>query len=721
MIESAVRVPTTTPPGLLSQVWRRKWTWLFVFTAVSGAVVGVLEALPEQYTAVGQIIVAEPDPMSTNNAASAWLQKVGDPEDLESNLLLIRSPQLLRQVADSAADSIRRECEAAQRSPVMALKALLGLPARDCDRLAGSENDRLEWVTERFGTGTVGRSRLIAVTYTSQLPDVAQRMTNTLISTFLDSEKAKRLESRMSALAWLHQEATQVGDGLRREEAEIEAFRRAHGLVRGQTAPIASERLSATTGELAQAETAQAEAMARLHEIEGGSAADSRAVLEARTIEDLKQQLAIVTAQLASQSVHLGPNHPALAGLKGQHDALQARIAAETAHIADSAHRAASAANARVASLSSQLDTIKHEAGAAAGSETQIASLLRDIEVKRTIYLDLSQRASQLETERRVLTTSVQLVNLAELPSSPSFPRRVPFLAGGVVLAGILATGAALVRGKSADRGMHTPGALQALTGLSVLARIPADRWGRSPLLAGDRDLPLSLVLERLQTPSLLQEAVRGLYARLTLMGYGSRNRTLLFTSAEGREGKTFTALALAQFAAASGQRVLLVECDMRRPSMQAALGLPTTAGLTEYLSGKVDEVPLVEPACQPGLSVVLAGEASMASTELLTSPRFAELLKLAKHFDLMILDSPPSSQLMDACVIAPKVDGVIYCARWGRTAPERVAAGLQDLYDAHGKLAGLIVTFAPQDGQVPYGARLAGPNSLALEAAGHA
>ena len=720
MIESAVRVPAATPPGLLSQVWRRKWTWLFVFAALTGAAASVLEVLPEQYTAVGQIIITEPDPMS-NNAASAWLQKVGDPEDLESNLLLIRSPQLLRQVADNAAGLIRRECEAAQRSPAAKVKALLTLPARDCNQIAGSEKDRLEWVTARFGTGTVGRSRVIAVSYASQLPDVAQQMTNALISAFLDSEKAKRLESRMSALAWLHQEATQVGDALRREETEIEAFRRAHGLVRGQTAPITSERLSATTGELAQAETAQAEAMARLQEVGRGGAADSRAVLEARTIEDLKQQLAVVTAQLANQAVRLGPNHPALAGLKEQHDALQARIASETARIADSAHRAASAANARVASLSSQLNTIKQEAGAAADSETQIASLLRDIEVKRTIYVDLSQRASQLETERRVITTSVQLVNLAELPSKPSFPKRVPFLAGGVTLAGLLATGAALMRGKSADRSIHAPGALQALTGLSVLARIPADRWGRSPLLAGDRDLPLSLVLERLQTPSLLQESVRGLYARLTLMGYGTRNRTLLFTSAEGREGKTFTALALAQFAAASGQRVLLVECDMRRPSIQAALGLPTAAGLTEYLSGKVDEVPLVHPARHPGLGVVLAGEASMASTELLTSPRFNELLKLAKHFDLVILDSPPSGQLMDACVIAPKVDGVIYCARWGRTVPEQVAAGLQDLHDAHGTVAGLVITFAPQGGRVPYGARLAGPNTLALEAAGHA
>ena len=226
--------------------------------------------------------------------------------------------------------------------------------------------------------------------------------------------------------------------------------------------------------------------------------------------------------------------------------------------------------------------------------------------------------------------------------------------------------------------------------------------------------------MQRLRTPSALQEAVRGLYARLALAGFGSgERRTLLVTSSEGREGKTFLALALAQFAAASGRRVLLVECDMRRPDLRTALdGLRAGAsspGLADYLAGKVQDVPVIRASGSTGFEVVLAGAASLASTELLAGPRLDGLLKLARGYDLVLLDSPPCEALMDALVIAPRVDGVLYCAHWGRAEPERVASGLQGLHDAGGKVAGLVVTFSPRNNRLPYGASAAGQQHLRL------
>ncbi len=711
------RMTLAVPPGLLAQLWRRRGTWLAVFLLVVAATVGTVRVLPRRYTATGAIIVAEPD-FVTGAQSATWLQKLGDPADLESNILLIRSPRLMRQVAGDGAASIQAECEASGRTM---LARLLGAvrPAQDC-RLLGEDGDaRLEWVQARYSVGSVGRSRVMAVAYTSPLPGVAQHMANLLVSAFLDNEKAKRLESRLAALNWMNQEIGRRGEELQRGEARIEAFRQTRRLVRGQVAAITSERLTAASQQLAQAEAAKAEAAARLRELTRGDTADTRPVLESRTIADLKQQLALVSGRLASLSQTVGSSHPTLAALQRQRDDLRERIGLETARIASSARSAVAAADARVASDAGQLDALKQEAGSAAGYETQTNSMIRDLDIKRAAYVDLSNRVSQLETERRLLTAGVQLVNLAELPDVPSFPKSASFLAAGVTVAGLLASAAALWRERAADRGLRAPGALQALTGLAVLARVPVADRGRMAMLPGERDVPLATALNQLQAPSMLQEAIRGLFARLTLAGFGVRRRTLLFTSSEPRQGKTFTALALAQFAAASGRRVLLVDCDMRRPSIQAALGLPDAPGLSEYLLGGIDSMPVIPSVSRNRPDVILAGKACMASTELLAGPRFAGLLDQAKRYDLVILDTPPTGMLMDACIIASKVDGVLYCARWGRVGPEQVASGLQDIHGAGGNVAGIIVTFAPHGERTPYGTNRAGQDLVTFDISG--
>jgi len=282
-----------------------------------------------------------------------------------------------------------------------------------------------------------------------------------------------------------------------------------------------------------------------------------------------------VDTQIAGTSQTFGANYPGLAALLRERDKVRRRLAGETERVRGSILQSYAAATAQVADLSSQLAALKQEAAAATDYETQIASMVRDTEIKRTLYVDLSQRASQLETERRVLAVGAQLVNLAEKPIKPSFPRPMPFLVGGLTLGCIPATAAALRRDQT-DHRLRTTDALQTLPDLAVLTCIPVADRGRWVTQHGERAIALRRELEQLQTPSMLQEAVRGLFPRLNLAGFsGGPSRTLLVTSLDAREGKTFVALALAEFAAASGQSVLLVECDLRRPSLQAALEIP--------------------------------------------------------------------------------------------------------------------------------------------------
>lgn len=721
---ATTEIQVLTPPvsgargGVLAQIWRRRMLFLAVFLATLAATAAAMLLLPVRYLASGSVIVAEQE-LLPSNASPASTQKLGDPADLESQLLLIRSPRVMRLALarPGVLDAVLDECIFETRNSL--LRKLGGSVQDPCSKLLPGSDALLEYVERRYQVGTVGRSRVIAVAYRSPLPEVARTMANALITTYLDDQRATAAQSREATAAWLWQEVQQIDQALREEEAKIQAYRRSNGLVRGANAPISSERLTSISQQLAAAEAAQAEAAARMSELRAGlgrPASDARSVLDSRAVADLKQQLALVTTQLASAWQTLGSKHPTYLALREQRDELQNRLTRETASIASSVQRAYAAAVAQVASLKQQLETVKAEVGTATDSEASIASMVRSAEIKRGLYLDLYKRASDLETQRRVLVGNVRLVSLAELPTIPSFPRRIPFLAAGLTLATMLAAAAALVRDR-ADRSVRAVAELEAMTGVPVVAQLPlVERRGLSLTLGRSilgwllprrrRRVAVQAALSVARHPSVLQDALRGLHARLALAGMGGRLRTLLVTSANPREGKTFTTFALGQLVAASGRRVLVVECDLRCPSFAGALNLKNKGGLSDVLRGALAPDKAVVSTNTPDLDVLPAGEPRADSTELLLRGELSKFLQWTGKYDLVLLDSPPSELLMDARILARQVDAVLCCSRWGHTALADTEATVRGIRAADGKVFGIAVTMVKADEHALYNTR---------------
>ncbi|MFD2183540.1 GumC family protein [Rhodoplanes azumiensis] len=691
--------------GLLIRLWRRRGIAAGVFVAVMAVTVLALLVLPVSYLASGSVIVAEPEPGVPNQPA-AWAQKIGDPADLESQLLLVRSPRVMRlaMALPGAYDAVLRECR------WQAGHGLLGvlMPSRgkSCDQLAPDSEELIEYVMARYKVGTVGRSRVITIAYQSPLPDVAQTLVNALVTAFLDDQKAGLSSSREAAAAYLWQELRQLDAEVREKDAAIMEFRRAKGLMRGAAAPISSERLTSINQQLAAAEAARADAAARLKEIRASQArgtADAPAVLASRSVADLKQQLTTVSGQLASMAVTLGDRHPSLRALQRERDTLDQRLSQEVATVAASAQKSYDAADALVATLKQQAATITAEVAAATADEASIESMVRAADIKRQKYSELYKRASELETERRVMQGSTRLVSLAEHPTKPFFPKKLPFLAAGFTLATLLGLGAALLRDR-ADRSVRASGDLATVTGAPIFAELPrvVARTPATPvlgmMLSRQAELPLAAALAKARHDPHLQDALRKLYAGIVLAGSNERFRTILVTSSGPSEGKTFTTLALAELVAATGRRVLVLECDMRRPTIADALDLPGGPGLTAVLTGKF---PLREAVVRTGiqnLDVLPAGRPTAASTELLMGKAMLEALRFAETYDLVLIDSPPADVLMDAHVLAKHVDGVLCCTRWGRSSIAGAAAAIERLRAAGGHVFGMTITMVKPD-----------------------
>jgi uncharacterized protein involved in exopolysaccharide biosynthesis/Mrp family chromosome partitioning ATPase len=719
----------------LLKVWRSRSLFGAVFLGVMILTVIALVALPVRYLATGSVIVAEQEP-SNSNASAAWAQKIGDPADVESQLLIARSPRVMRLAMQQPGitEAAIEECQSKGN-------------AATCEKMKTDTAALIDYVSGNFSIGAVGRSRVINISYTSSMPEVAQKMANALTNAFLDEQRTSGANSREIAASYLWKEAKQLDIELRDADAKIQAFRRNKGLMRGSLAPISSERLTSISQQLSTAETARADALARLQEIKANQAraVDSPSVLSNRSIADLKQQLTVVTAQFASQANVLGPRHPSLRALEQEQSAIKERMATEVASIAASAQKAYDANDALVNSLKKQMDAVKAEVGSATSDEASIESMVRSTEIKRQQYADLYKRASELETERRVLIGNTRLVSLAELPAKPFFPKKIPFLAAGGTLGLLLALVAAFfgdrvnlaglsrlrtVSGRPARAAAPEPAAvvtpvppapvqattpveprpgpppvalsseLAVVTGAPILARLPTVKRDPSESPIGAiltaqsgaslaRSLPLALQDRH------YQDALRDLATGLLASNDARTRRKILVASPTTAEGKTFLTLTLAQHLATAGRSVLVIECDLGAPKFEAALGLRSSMGLQGILRGDVTPREAVVRTATPNLDAISAGPFS-ASAELLMRKPLADLLLWSQIYDVVLIDAPSPGIQTDLGVLARQVDGVLLCMRSGRSSIGQAVATSSAIRVAGGNVFGIAVTMMP-------------------------
>jgi capsular exopolysaccharide synthesis family protein len=159
-------------------------------------------------------------------------------------------------------------------------------------------------------------------------------------------------------------------------------------------------------------------------------------------------------------------------------------------------------------------------------------------------------------------------------------------------------------------------------------------------------------------------------------------------------EGKTTTALALASAAAASGLRTIIVDCDMRQPSMHVNLGASNELGLSDYLTGNAQLEDLIHIDDRSGLHYICAGRLPPSPTDLLSSGRMKQLLQqLAAAFQMVMLDTPPILAVSDALLLVRSVDKTIFVVRWERTRRDVALSGLKAVFDAGARVGGLVLT----------------------------
>jgi capsular exopolysaccharide synthesis family protein len=664
--------------NLFSRLRRRKLVLCVIFLLTLGFTGAIYAVVPRTYQGQASIILAASEPV-LGGKDPVVEQRLGDPADLQSQALVLHSLNLLHSVGSepSIAALIKRECELRKTEPLARVREIVR--PTDCNIYQTNKVAAAQYLQAYLGVSADGRSRVINVADSSPLPEAAELIPNAVIKAYLAERLKDQLNSRLVAVDWLRSEMDRVSKDLTDTETRIGAFHRQHDLMRGETSSLDAEQLTLADRELASARAAQSEAAAQLNQLASG-AADAPATLQSRTVNDIKQEISRVEAQAAALESSHGAAYPPLVALRQQQAALNNRLNREMARVAASLRQTQAAAAAKVAALERQLGEAKRRVGNATNAQTQIASLQRHADVQRELYVDLAKKIDALEIERRVLNGNTRVVSDAQYPTEPASPRKFSFALGSLLLALATSVGGTLMLDRS-DRTVRTKRRLERVAGVPVLSHIPELRPGQ---LASCRQV---------MNPSALQEAIRQLFANCVLMHGNNSPRSILVTSALPKDGKTFVTLALAQFAARTGRRVLAIEGDLRRPDFEHALLLRGTRGLSEYLRGDAEFEEVLLPSRVPRLDVIVAGRPTFDSTELVSNGRISALLSSAlDRYDLVLLDGPPTEVLADAHLLGREVDGVLFCARWGASDMRTVTQAVQELAAQGARVLGLAI-----------------------------
>jgi capsular exopolysaccharide synthesis family protein len=466
------------------------------------------------------------------------------------------------------------------------------------------------------------------------------------------------------------------------------AYRAQHGLAQGAHAGLDAERISRLNDDLLSSRAELAAAQGRLDSARGqtgrGGPGTAAQAAVAQSVVQARAQRDLIAGRLDALSARAGPRNPELVALHRSLDAADRAVAAEVAHVVAAAEAELRADQSRVAQLQDALQAAQAEQDRSTEAEVALNAMQRDADAARALLLSLQQGAQQTAQQTAIEMPEARVISHAMAPTEPSFPRRAPLLLAAIafgVLFGLLLVHLL----ELADTTFRSGDDVRTRLGLRCLALIPEvgrRTLGRGRLLNYTLDKPLSPFAEQ----------IRALRAGLWLERV--RPRIVAFTAARPSEGKTTVTLALGRCAALCGERVVVIDCDIRQPSMGRLMGMDGGVGLIDCLLGRATLDQVIRRDQASGLSVIPAGSLEMNTLSLFLSGTMAALLQLLRQdYDLILLDAPPAHAMTDARVIAGMAEATVLCLRWRSTPFGVVRDAIGLLEEAQANVVGVALT----------------------------
>jgi len=529
-----------------------------------------------------------------------------------------------------------------------------------------------------------GESRTAEIFYQSPDPKVASDVANTLVQTFIDESREIRWNSTQNTAEWLTGHLKELQKSLDSSEAKLQDFARSTGILLSSDKQdvaghnISEDKLKQIQDELSRAQGDRTQKQADYETIKNMPVESLSPTLNNPTLQNYLVKMGDLKSQLANLSATYTPEHYKVLQVQAQITDLQKSIDAERSGILRHTQEDYQSAKRREDMLTTAYTDQARTVSDMAGKTIQYQNLQHDVDTNRELYDALLLRIKQAGLAAAMRSSNVVVVDQAKppvLPFRPNFPMNTAL---GLVTGLFVGVGFVLMRDRF-NRNIESPGLSPAYLRLPELGVIPAARLTsrRIAWLPASTRVPLQFkgADAASREHANLAEAYRATLTSILLPTlHGQGPRVLVLTSPEAGAGKTTVTSNLGMATAEIGRRVLLIDADLRRPRLHRLFEIPNSFGLTDILriTTPLEEIPvnqLVRQTKIPGLCLVPSGPTTDGLTSLLYSPRLTEFLeRVAKEFDLVLIDAPPMLYFADARVLGRHSDGVILVLRSGQT-----------------------------------------------------
>jgi capsular exopolysaccharide synthesis family protein len=473
-------------------------------------------------------------------------------------------------------------------------------------------------------------------------------------------------------------------------ERAVQLFKESHNLTESHGTTVTAQQLTELNSQLIVAAGDRAQKEANLREVQSlvkspSGLGSSSQVLASPLIQRLSEQESELRRKEAELATRYKPAHPAMLNIRAEIADLDRKMTEEVNKIARGLSNDLNVARAREAALQNTLKGLQQSTVQQSKSEVQLRELEREAEANRTLYENLLKRFKQTSTQEDIQQADARLIAYAKPPVTPSFPKKAMFVEMAAFLSLLLGIMLAFVV-ERLDNGFRTSDQIEKQADLPSLGLVPALK---------PNQIPVDVVVDR--PIAAYSEAIRSIRTALRFSDVDNPPKIVMVTSSLPAEGKTCFAASLARSVAASGGRAVLIDCDLRHPSVGKLFGVVGEAagpGLLALFTEGADTSKMVRIDEKSGAHFIPSGAGTSNPQDLLGSAQMSKFLNAMRSlYDVIVIDAPPVLAVSDALVLSHLADATLFLVRWERT-PRAVAIGaLKSLRAQGGRVAGVVLS----------------------------
>jgi succinoglycan biosynthesis transport protein ExoP len=536
----------------------------------------------------------------------------------------------------------------------------------------------------------VDMTDVINVTVRSWTPELAARVANQIPEAYIVMQLEAKFTATQKVTNWLTEQLEELKTKVEESERAVEIYRLEKGLTVAAGTDLLAQQLSTINGQLiiARADLAEAEVrleqMRRLVEDNRRGLETSLDVLRSPIIQQLRSQEGQILQRRSELAVEYGPKHPRMLQVNAELDDINRRINSEIDNVLIGLENEVERIRLRDQSLAENLAQLESQSGFQNQQAIQLRTLEREATANRALFENFLGRFKETSSTEGMESADARVLSSAEVPRRPSAPDRKRLLMIYVFL-GFAGACALVLSLQFLNPGMQSPEQVEHALHLHVM--------GMLPKLPG-RVTPHEYAVEK--PNSGYMEAVNSLRVSMQLSDPDREKRILQVTSSVPEEGKSSLVLSLAVAMVRSGEKVLVVDGDLRRSTIETCLGLDREGpGLTDMVLSESNELAdfLVHHE-QTGLDFMRTGDAGFANaTDIFSSRRMQTIIELMKsRYEHVLLDTPPVMAVADARVIGGVVDATLFVVRWDKTPKKVARAALALLQKGGTDIAGAVL-----------------------------